>query len=123
MVIFGQTGSPDLPLMNPFNSKFPADMCPSFVSTATCPEAYAAKFASSGNALIFSSYLGGNICIGGLKYAEKLPTTAGAFQTKNQSNPQNGTGFVAKINPKSSGIRGLLYSTYLGGSNANGVYA
>ena len=206
VVIFGQTGSPDLPLMNPFNSTFPADMCPSFGSTATCPEAYVAKLNSTGNALIFSSYLGaggwyspstltmdssgnawvvgsttdgffpsrgnafqtsasatnaggfagfvaeispagsllygtyfsgelqteinaivvdsmGNVCIGGLTYAEKLPTTAGALQTKNQSNPQYGTGFVAKINPNISGIQGLLYSTYLGGTNADGVNA
>jgi uncharacterized protein (TIGR03437 family) len=208
-VILGSTGSSDLPLMNPFNSKYPDDVtsCTGDDGAEMCPEGFVAKFTASGNALIYSSYLGsggdysysnalamdasgnawvagyttdeffpvrgnafqtsapitasgsyagfvgeispsgsllygtyftgelqtqiqsiaidsaGNFCIGGITYAQKLPVTAGAFQTKNQSNPSYGTGFVAKINPNVGGTQGLLYSTYLGGSYADGVNA
>lgn len=205
-VIFGSTGSSDLPMMNPFNSVYPNDTTCGSDGTLLCREGYVTKFTAAGNALLFSSYIGaggnydanalivdpsgnawlagdtsdgffpvrgnayqasapvtnskglagfvaevspagallygtyfsgelqtqieaiamdptGNICIGGVTYAQKLPTTAGAFQTENQSNPQYGTGFVAKIDPSVAGTQGLLYSTYLGGTNADGVSA
>jgi len=83
---------------------------------------------ASGSALVYSTYLGGS---GGLDFANGLavdgagsayvtgetdstdfPITSNAFQKVNKIDG-NTTAFVTKLNPTGSG---LVYSTYLGGS-------
>lgn len=94
---------------------------------------------SGATGLIYSTYLGGSgdstYQVGDLGYAITLdslgkvyvagescstdfPLTSGAFET---SNPFQGIGFVAKLDLTQSGTQGLLYSTFLGGTNGDAV--
>ena len=87
-------------------------------------DAFVAKFNSSGSALIYSTYLGGdgfdtgtaiaidgsgNAYITGDFYVSSFPTTPGAYQTVNKGAYDV---FIAKLNASGSA---LVYSTYLGG--------
>ncbi|MBD2017180.1 SBBP repeat-containing protein [Microcoleus sp. FACHB-53] len=89
-------------------------------------DAFALKLNAAGNALIYSTYLGGTGNDGAFKLAldgagnayitgltESLGvaafSTANAFQANNNGNTD---GFVTQLNPNG----GLLYGTYLGGS-------
>jgi len=82
---------------------------------------------STGTALVYSTYLGGNnVDVGyqialdssnnafvtGYATSTNFPTTAGAFQTTIAANK---AAFVTKLNPTGSA---LVYSTYLGGSSS-----
>lgn len=88
--------------------------------------AFVTKMNADGSALLYSTYLGGDIqdvgngiavdeagnaYITGSSLLKGFPTTSGAFQAQPRSNYSNA--FVAKINPKGTG---LIYSTYLSGS-------
>jgi hypothetical protein len=89
-------------------------------------DAYVSKLNSSGTALVYSTYLGGNnpdegeamavdqsgnAYITGSTSASNFPTTSGAFQTTLHGSQNL---FVSKLNRSGSA---LLYSTYLGGSS------
>ena len=105
-------------------------------------DAFVAKLNPAGTALVYSSYLGGgtseaggyaldagsaiaidgagNAYVTGSTDSNNFPTTAGAFQTayfRNCCEYPPFHGFVTKINPSGSA---LVYSTYLGGGNADG---
>lgn len=94
------------------------------------------KLNASGTALIYSTYLGGstsnvgyistmpngiavdaagNAYVSGLTNTTNFPVTAGAFQAQLKSQLR-GNVFVTKLNPSGSG---LVYSTYVGGSNTD----
>ncbi len=94
--------------------------------------AFVAKFNSTGTALVYSTYLGGSATdegngiavdgsgdayVTGLATSTNFPVTAGAFQVA--VNGSQGNAFVSKLNP--AGTQ-LVYSTYLGGSGASGLY-
>ncbi len=87
---------------------------------------FVTKLNSTGSALIFSTFLGsvgdaisglafdksGYAYVAGYSNTNDVPTTTGAYQTKN--NASNGdNGFVLKLNANASA---LIYGTYLGGS-------
>jgi hypothetical protein len=93
------------------------------------PTAFVAKLNPTGAALVYSTYLGGNVFdsanaiavdaagsayVAGQTVSTDFPVTPGAFQIQN-----NGAGlkvanaFVTKLNPAGTA---LVYSTYLGGS-------
>jgi beta-propeller repeat-containing protein len=90
--------------------------------------AFVTKINPEGTALIYSTWLGGsgtdqgngiavdssgNAYVTGSTDSNNFPTTANAFQA---TNPKNGySAFVTKLNVDGSA---LMYSTYLGGSNA-----
>src|SRR5208282_4744658 len=94
--------------------------------------AFLTEFNSSGNAILYSTFLGGSTGNGGLGFgvaldpsnevyltgltsAPDFPITAGAAQSS-----LNGTGghaFVSKVDPAGHGSSDLVYSTFLGGSN------
>ena len=96
-------------------------------------DAFVMKLNSTGSALVYSTYFGGsgsddamgiavdlagNAYVTGVSYSTDFPTTPGALGT-----PLNdrGNAFVTKLNPTGSG---LVYSTYLGGSDldqGNGI--
>ena len=96
-------------------------------------DAFITKLGPSGNALIYSTYLGGSggaagsfeggtgiaVDATGAAYvtggtnSTNFPVTAGALQTTNLG---EGDAFVAKLNPAGSA---LVYSTYLGGSSVD----
>lgn len=90
-------------------------------------EAFVAKINTSGSALVYSTYIGGNASdygagiaidgsgnayITGRTASSNFPTTSGAFQSNYGGG--NEDAFVTKLNASGSS---LIYSTYLGGSS------
>ncbi len=90
-------------------------------------EVFVAKLNPEGNALVYSTFLGGadddvgsglalapdgSVYVTGYTSSDDFPVTSGAFLTSRHGSPG---GFVAKLNPSGSA---LVYSTYLGGGGA-----
>jgi hypothetical protein len=99
--------------------------------------AFVTKLNPSGSALVYSTYLtgiantsgnaiavdgSGDAYVAGYTSSTDFPVTSGAFQTTDKSlNPFGAsTGFVSKLNPTGSA---LIYSTFLGGSGGDLLYA
>jgi hypothetical protein len=114
--VSGITVSTDLPTENPFQASNAGGVCDAFV----------AKLTSGGNALVYSTYLGGSdadygyaIDVDGSDNAYAAGGTYSTnFPTENPFQSDNGGGgncdaFVTKLN---SAGNDLVYSTYLGGS-------
>lgn len=97
-------------------------------------DAFVVKLNSTGNAVVYSTYLGGsgndsgngiavdsegNAYVTGFTDSMNFPTTTGAFQSKQNSGLDL---FITKLNDTGTG---LIYSTYLGGSgdDENGAIA
>ncbi len=96
---------------------------------ATNSNAFVAKLNPSGNALVYSTFLGGgddvaygiavdaagDACVTGATGSPTFPVTAGAFQTQHavSTNSFNADAFVSELNPTGTA---LIYSTFLGGS-------
>jgi hypothetical protein len=126
--VTGWTYSSDFPITS---GAFQTTDPPATLHSAT---GFVAKLNASGTALVYSTYLGGNLLdepnaiavdskgnayISGITFSSTFPTTAGAFQTINKSASINGfNAFVAKLNPTGSA---LAYSTYLGGGSSYGA--
>jgi hypothetical protein len=98
----------------------------SLTASAGNANAFVTKLNSSGSALVYSTYLGGNngdgafgiavdpsgnAYVTGFTGSSDFPTTPGVFQTTLATGSTNG--FVTKLNPTGSA---LVYSTYLGGN-------
>jgi hypothetical protein len=100
-------------------------------------EAFITKFNPAGTALVYSTYLGGgnhdrafglaidaegNAYVAGKTFSNNFPTTANAYQPSYaggfNGGASAGDAFISKLNPTGTA---LLYSTYLGGSNADGA--
>ena len=100
--------------------------------SGTGGDAFVGELKSDGSALVWSSYLGGNmrdsaedlaldstgnVYVTGWTSSANFPVTAGAFQATLPSNPPSGfdptSAFVTKV---SAGGASLAYSTYLGGT-------
>ena len=114
-VIAGNTTSSDITTLNAYQPAY-----------GLSTDAFVTRFNSSGSALTYSTYLGGNtsnyaevlaidssgkIYVGG-RTSGTFPTTVGAYTEA----PPGGSadGFVSKIDPTLSGAASLIYSTYLG---------
>lgn len=125
VVLTGFTASADFPLRNPFKSTLSAGTC----GSTTCPDAFVAKLNAGGNALVYSSYLGGSgldtgnglaLDSGGNAYLTGM-TTAPDFTVKNAQQPALAGGvcgsapcsdaFITKVDPTGA----LVFSTYFGG--------
>lgn len=93
--------------------------------------AFVTKLNAAGNALVYSTYLGGSVLeeghgiavdssgnayVAGTTNSTNFPVTPGAFQTAGGGNDV----FVTKLNAAGDG---LLYSTYLGGTAKAGTAA
>ena len=114
--VTGETSSTNFPTVNPFQA--------TYVSGG---DAFVAKLNASGNALVYSTYLGGGGDDRGLGITVDSSgngyvagrTTSTNFPTANALQAAfGGTGdaFVAKLNASGSA---LVYSTYLGGSSSD----
>lgn len=94
-------------------------------------DAFVTKLNATGDALVYSTYLGGSqsesatsiavdasgsAYVTGETQSTNFPTTSGAFQT---ANPGGGHAFVTKLNAAGNA---LAYSTYLGGSGSEIAY-
>jgi hypothetical protein len=92
-------------------------------------DVFVTKLNATGSGLVYSTYLGGsqvdegfgiavdvagNADVTGDTASPEFPTTQGAF-TASHSDPGDFDAFVTKLNAAGSG---LIYSTYLGGSNS-----
>lgn len=111
------------------SSNFPATAGAYQTSLGGSQNVFVTKINPAGTALVYSTYLGGsafdtgagiavdssgNAYVTGSTGSSNFPTTPGALQTV-LGGPQNV--FVTKLNPSGSG---LVYSTYLGGTNDTG---
>jgi hypothetical protein len=96
--------------------------------------AFVTKLNSTGTALLYSTYLGGNVIdegngialdSGGNAYvtgetnSTNFPTTSGAFQTSIANSDDYPSAFVSKFNPTGTA---LVYSTYLGGNGGDEAF-
>ena len=112
----GLTRSTDFPTWLPYNATVGGN-----------EDAFVTKLSSAGNALIFSSYLGGS----GYDHGEDIAldasdnayvigtTTSSDFPTVNAIQSNNSGGYDAFISKLSSAGDILIYSTYLGGSQTD----
>jgi hypothetical protein len=127
--VTGQTKSNNFPVSaNAFQRgpQIPAN-CPGCANDHT--DGFVFKLNATGSALTYSTYLGGasdiddprgiavdasgNAYVMGDTNSIDFPVTAGAFQTTAHG---NGDMFLTKLNPTGSG---LVFSTYIGGSNVD----
>ncbi len=121
--VTGVTQSTGFPTMNPYQTTFQGGYCDAFVT----------KFSSSGNSLIYSTYLGGedgdygfgiavdgsdNAYVTGDTWSLDFPTS-NAYQSTFQGADDyyGGDAFVTAL---SSSGNNLIYSTYLGGVGGDG---
>ena len=129
--VAGLTSSLDFPTVSPMQPKCAAS---GGTFNQVCNDAFVAKLSAAGNALVYSTYLGGhlvdkaqaiavdaagNAYVAGATSSNDFPATPGVLQHGFNGGPEDA--FVAKLNPAGSA---LIYATYLGGSGddiANGI--
>jgi len=122
--VTGFTGSSDFPKLGAYDT-----------TLGGIGDAFVAKLnpsASGSASLLYSTYLGGSggeygnaialdgsgkVYVTGDTLSSDLQTTANAFIQTCPSCPTYYGGFVAKLDPAIAGSSGLLYGSYLGGSN------
>lgn len=120
--VAGLTWSPDFPTTPFAFQRFLAGQHDAFV----------AKLNAAGTGLVYSTYLGGagpdaawagvavdeagSAYVAGQAFSFDFPTTPDSFQPACE--PTSGSAFVAKLNPAGSG---LVYCTYLGGTEEDGA--
>lgn len=123
-VVVGTTNSTNFPTKNAYQA----------APLAAGNHVYVAKLDSTGQNLLYSTYLSGTgaeaatgvaldlrskIYVTGTTTSTNFPTTTDAFQATSRAANQF---FVTRIDPATSGTQSLAYSTYFGGGNpANGV--
>ncbi len=117
--VTGQTFSTNFPTKNPFQAANAGNLD---------ADAFVTKLDPTGNALVYSTYLGGSgreqatgIAVDSARNAYVTGwTTSTNFPTQNPFQAANAGGFddafVTKLDPTGSA---LVYSTYLGGSNSD----
>ena len=129
--VVGTTGSP----------AFPTTAGAFKTELGNSQQAFVTKLNSAGSALVYSTFLGGSVSpvgastsgaaiaidtsghayVTGTTTALDFPVTPGAFQTQNAQTSREvlanySEAFVTKLDPSGSS---LVYSTYLGGTNAD----
>jgi hypothetical protein len=133
--VAGRTGSPDFPVRRARQGRLTGRECqrlPRHKQSETCHDAFVAKLAASGGALVYSTYLGGSrneealgIAVDRDGRAHLTGNTDSAdFPTRGALQPRFGThdcptdlpcpmdAFLTKL---SADGRSLAYSTYIGG--------
>ena len=123
--VAGNTHSVDFPTRDAFQST-----CATHTQARTCSSAFLTKISSTGDSLLFSTYLGGSggesarslavdsegsAYLVGVTSSVDFPVTAGAAQTRCGGACQQNA-FIAKFNPTGEA---LTYASYLGGSGSD----
>jgi hypothetical protein len=123
--VTGTTSSTDFPTKDPFQPHLGGIPC----RFNSCINAFVTKFDTAGQALIYSTYLGGSYLDAGYGIAVGASgnayvtgyTASNNFPTQNPFQPHLrsflGNAFVTKFDPSG---QALIYSTYLGGSGSDG---
>lgn len=131
-----------------FATDFPTTST-AFEATRTCASipcrdhnVFVSEFNSTGNALQYSTYLGGHGATSGANTQSEIgwsiavdsadkayvtgstsspdfPTTSGSFQSTYPTTCCNGVAFVAKFDSSKSGAASLVYSTFVSGSHGS----
>jgi beta-propeller repeat-containing protein/HYDIN/CFA65/VesB family protein len=135
--VTGYTRSSNFPTTpGSFRARLGGGTCGQSPSVFPCGDAFVAKLSPGGNALVYSTYLGGgqddwgfgiatdsstNAYVTGYTESTDFPTTSGAFEATSSGGicgadpcPE---AFVTKLNANGSA---LIYSTYLGGMGGRG---
>jgi hypothetical protein len=135
--VAGFTDSTNFPVTpGAFQTALAIGQCSEDGTTRPCQDGFVTKLNSTGSALVYSTYLGGkqgdntsdlavdsagNAYVAGQTDSDDFPITAGAFQ-RTRAHPQQfgggADGFITKLNPSGTA---LVYSTYLGGDNDDGI--
>jgi hypothetical protein len=118
--VAGQTKSANFPTANPIQAAF-----------GGTKNAFVTKVNPGGSGLVYSTYLGGagtdagsgiavdssgNAYVTGTTSSTNFPTASSTSSPFQGANAGGSDAFVTKLNPSGSG---LVYSTYLGGANAD----
>jgi len=132
-IVAGYTDSPNFPTTNALYPKIRSTLIPNLKTYAV--DAFVTKLNPAGNALVYSTYLGGssmdaayglalddaeNVYVTGYTYSGNFPVTPNAFQSKKGFAITNGYAYFncnAFISVLSANGSNLTYSTYLGGTN------
>ena len=137
--VAGATNSSNFPVVSALQPNPGGGVChPVYLlGSASCGDAFVAKLNSQGNALIFSTYLGGNsddaataialdasgnvYVAGSTASRAGFPVTSDALHQCNSSSPSTsgGTSFLTELKPEGS----LAYSTFFGGSGIDNIAA
>jgi hypothetical protein len=126
--VYGDTASNDFPVKNALQA-----------SKKGAADFFLTKVAPGGSSLAYSTYLGGgdsetgflgdiavdasgSLYVAGTSYSNDYPVTPGTFRTRANSGAESFApdAVVSKLSPDGAA---LLYSTYLGGTNSEFVYA
>jgi Beta-propeller repeat len=136
--VAGSTGSSDFPITA---SAFQTQLTPGRCGTPPgfqCPDLFLTKLNSGGNAVLYSTYMGGKgweatygltldsqsrVYLTGFTASPDFPTTVGAYRTKFGGGTCNAwygvpcsDAYVAKFDTTKSGSASLVYSTLYGGA-------
>ncbi len=135
--VTGYTRSNNFPATaGSFNTSLRGGTCGQSPSTFPCGDAFVTKLNAAGNALVYSTYLGGshddwgfgialdssaNAYVTGYTESADFPTTPGAFETTSSGGICGADpcpdAFVTKLSANGSA---LVYSTYLGAGGERG---
>ncbi|MBI4465461.1 MAG: SBBP repeat-containing protein [Acidobacteria bacterium] len=116
------------PTLNPFQSASGGGTCVTSSGTSfTCGDAFVTKLNADGNALVYSTYLGGSgtdeglaIAVDSAGYAYVTGfTDATNFPTRSPLQAASGGGIDAFLTKLEPGGSALTYSTYLGGGSTD----
>lgn len=138
----GATNADDFPVTSSaFRSHYAGSYSPDSDGVAGVGDAFITKLniSSSGSAqLVYSTYLGGafddqgfgiavdnlgHITVAGQTDSAGFPVTGDAIQGFDAGPSPTNQGFIARFDPTKSGNASLLYSTFLGGDNDDGLFA
>ncbi|MGH9359443.1 MAG: beta strand repeat-containing protein, partial [Terriglobia bacterium] len=110
--ITGSTSSTNFPTLNPTQSALAEGSC-----SSTCSNAFVSVLNPQGNALVYSTYLGGsgpdygqgiavdtagNAYVAGVTASSNFPVIAGALQGTYAGTGTSGNGFVVKVGPNNA---------------------
>jgi uncharacterized repeat protein (TIGR01451 family) len=129
--IAGQTSSYNFPNTNAFQPAHAVD-------TGSHEDAFFTELSASGSNIVYSTYIGGNdgnyesayavgvdsngiVYVAGTTDSTTFPITPGALRTNRPTFGGVYTGFITSINPAKAGTNSLNYSSYVGGTNIDGV--